>query len=1261
MPRSEAEVLITSLRDPRLAVHAVSALPAWLWAPDGSRILWANAAGAAVFGCRTASELVARHFGPADQHRRQVARLAGQLPDGAVRLERLQGFGAALGRLRTCACSRIGGANASTGLLVAAAEPAGRAMAYPERVQRLTDGIDGPAAAFDAAGSLIEANAAARKLIPFERPDEVDLSVFGLDLVSAATLSDGHATIPAAVGEIELFRLGHGHETTLLALIRIPVPEAPAQPEEIQHEEMLAPAADDTVAPAVAAPGAPAEIAEAVPALASQERHPDALPGPTAEIVPEAATMSTPPVPPVEAAAPASAEQPPAASTAACAAPADVATAGAAEEPTFFTHAEAVPVVTPTQEPGIVEMVAGAASNDEQPFDSLPAPAIESAPAGATWSAPREVAVEAIAAIDHANEQASEHASEEQPPAAVETAAVAPAAVEAEATPEAAPPAPPAPQLEPPPIVALPSPQAETAALHLPEEPTPHEVPGTPRRHPLRFVWQMDAAGRFALGSDEFCRLIGSRTATAFGRPWSEIAAQFDLDPDGRVAAAIATQNTWSGIVVHWPVDGPDTRLPVELSGLPILDRARQFVGYRGFGICRDLDGLDRLAAQRRRDALGPPPPAPHHDEPRQPPPENAGGQDLPFPAGLPSAPSPQPTDPHVETPQNVVPFRLASEPKVESKVESRTDSRAEQSKAEQSRTPTLTPVENNAFNELARQLASRLEAERIELEKRDAMPPVSVEPAAPASEPDGSHATAQDAPAAIASEEQPPWTASHPVAPRAEARRDALLYDRIPVGILVYQLDRLVYANRAFLDRVGYPDLQALTAAGGLDALFVEPGVGGGSSTSEEGTPVRIAATATDDAPADARLHSISWDGDAAHALIFAAPRGVAAPVAAPAPPAAAVAAAPTTDADAAELHAILDASDDGVVIVDRDGAIVGCNAGARRLFGAPGHGSLAGRLADLFAASSQDALREEFDAARQTGAVKARELAGLSRDGRVLALRLTMGRTDGSGTRYFAICRDLSEARGDHEAARRKQAERTASARADVLARISQDLRTPLNAIVGFADVMIEERFGALGNDRYAAYLRDIRASAERMLATINDMVDLSRAETGQLHLSLTRQDLNDTVESCVAVLQPQANRERIIIRTALAQSLPPVTADTAALRQIVLNLIGNSIHVARAGGQIIVSTAVTDLGDIVLRVRDTGRGLNYSEMEAALEQFRSAPSEQVAQDNAGINMSLTRALVEANRAQFHIRSAPHSGTLIEVAFPPLTARTA
>ena len=121
----------------------------------------------------------------------------------------------------------------------------------------------------------------------------------------------------------------------------------------------------------------------------------------------------------------------------------------------------------------------------------------------------------------------------------------------------------------------------------------------------------------------------------------------------------------------------------------------------------------------------------------------------------------------------------------------------------------------------------------------------------------------------------------------------------------------------------------------------------------------------------------------------------------------------------------------------------------------------------------------------------------------------------------------------------------------------------------------------------------------------------------------------------------MQPQANRERIIIRTSLAHTLPPVVADARALRQITLNLIGNSIHLANAGGQVIVSTALSDFGEVVLRVRDTGHGLNDNEVAAAMEPFRTpAPSDQ-ASDSSGVSLSLTKALVEANRAQFQIKT--------------------
>ena len=115
----------------------------------------------------------------------------------------------------------------------------------------------------------------------------------------------------------------------------------------------------------------------------------------------------------------------------------------------------------------------------------------------------------------------------------------------------------------------------------------------------------------------------------------------------------------------------------------------------------------------------------------------------------------------------------------------------------------------------------------------------------------------------------------------------------------------------------------------------------------------------------------------------------------------------------------------------------------------------------------------------------------------------------------------------------------------------------------------------------------------------------------------------------------------------------------ADARALRQIAMNLIGNSIHLAKAGGQVIVSTALSDFGEVVLRVRDTGQEMNDNEVAAALEPFRSRGPNDQTSDVSAVSLSLTKALVEANRAQFNIKPGPHTGTLVEVVFSRAAAR--
>ena len=226
------EFQLRGVGDPRLAVHATSPQPAWLWSIDGTRILWANPVGASLFGADNAAELAQRVLGPADSHKRQVAQLAGRLPpSGAIRLERLRGFGAALGALVTCGCARLDFADGNHGILITVAEPIGRTMPLLERLQRLVDGIDMPIASFSRDGRFVGASRAARPLLGFR-----DLSEAGLDQARNDALKHGRVETPIGIGHLVLQRVGSGADVGLVALIvpgdvTHPKPVAAAEPD----------------------------------------------------------------------------------------------------------------------------------------------------------------------------------------------------------------------------------------------------------------------------------------------------------------------------------------------------------------------------------------------------------------------------------------------------------------------------------------------------------------------------------------------------------------------------------------------------------------------------------------------------------------------------------------------------------------------------------------------------------------------------------------------------------------------------------------------------------------------------------------------------------------------------------------------------------------------------------------------------------------------------------------------------------------------
>jgi len=226
-------------------------------------------------------------------------------------------------------------------------------------------------------------------------------------------------------------------------------------------------------------------------------------------------------------------------------------------------------------------------------------------------------------------------------------------------------------------------------------------------------------------------------------------------------------------------------------------------------------------------------------------------------------------------------------------------------------------------------------------------------------------------------------------------------------------------------------------------------------------------------------------------------------------------------------------------------------------------------------------------------------------------------------------------------------------ATRRLDFLAKVSHEVRTPLNSIIGFAELMLQERFGPIANPRYKGYAEDIHQSGLYALSLLNDLLDISKIEAGKFELDFTAVEVAEVVEACVASLQPLAKRTRIVLRTSLADDLPVVVADPRRLKQILLNLLTNAIKFTKEGGQVIVSGTMVD-GELRLRVRDSGVGMSKKEIAYAMQPFHQLDTAPRRQSGTGLGLPLTKAMADATRARLELSSEPGVGTSADVVFP-------
>jgi PAS domain S-box-containing protein len=361
-------------------------------------------------------------------------------------------------------------------------------------------------------------------------------------------------------------------------------------------------------------------------------------------------------------------------------------------------------------------------------------------------------------------------------------------------------------------------------------------------------------------------------------------------------------------------------------------------------------------------------------------------------------------------------------------------------------------------------------------------------------------------------------------------------------------------------------------------------------------------------------------------------------------------------------ELRAILDTATDGIITLDRDGKIHTFSAGAEAIFGYRIAEVADKPFGDLLTTDSRKVLRDYLSALQGPGLASVfndgREVSAIVKQGGSVPLFLTIGALQSVSSRaaFCAVVRDITQwKRTESELREAKEAaEATSRQKSEFLARISHELRTPLNAIMGFSEVMRLERFGEIKNDRYRGYVNDIHSSGGLLLSLINDLLDLSKVEAGQLELNFTSVNLSDTADNAIKMLQEAATGARVVIRKAMPSDLPNVVADQRSMRQIMLNILSNAIKFTDPGGQVIVSAQMNKTGELKLRVKDTGIGMNAEQLRDALEPFKRVVTAGREVQGTGLGLPLTKALAEANRTKFEISSEPRKGTLIELTFP-------
>jgi signal transduction histidine kinase len=238
---------------------------------------------------------------------------------------------------------------------------------------------------------------------------------------------------------------------------------------------------------------------------------------------------------------------------------------------------------------------------------------------------------------------------------------------------------------------------------------------------------------------------------------------------------------------------------------------------------------------------------------------------------------------------------------------------------------------------------------------------------------------------------------------------------------------------------------------------------------------------------------------------------------------------------------------------------------------------------------------------------------------------------------------------------AARTLDLQRANRHKSEFLANMSHELRTPLNAILGFADVLHEGMAGPLNREQHE-YVADIHASGLHLLALINDVLDLSKIEAGQLALERSEFFVPDVVAAALSLVRQRCLHKHIALTAELAPGLANWVADERRFKQMLLNLLGNAVKFTPAGGAIAVRAGLDAALGLWVEVQDSGVGIAPADHATVFEEFRQVGGDSAGRaEGTGLGLALVRRLVEQHGGRVTLHSELGAGALFRFNLPP------